>query len=512
MKKILTLSTLFGLLLGCSGSSPSNEDKTQSNDQSLQSQTTQSLSGTISGEIQIDGPSNGSDYFPEIGVPLNTGATQDWVKDLLPNSGTNCLSPEDVASCIEANITGASGGIGNWNGMRLIDGISGGDQNIFLSGGKENDTSTWNVGPGSVGSSKYDISQTYLASNANNLYFGMERSGNNGTTAFDFEFNQLPPASLPSCPQSPQIPCRSIGDVLFTFEMQGSGGSGSATPHYYTWNGTTYVEGSISGILSSINTSISTAGPPWGHVDSHGNWILGNIDRFTFAEAVAPLSLLPGVDLCGGQSFVQVRTRSSAVATSDLKDTSKVFQFFFNSISSSAILTPSCDGTLGYSALGLDINGNPIANPACSWTFSNGMTSNVCSGSLIVGPGEYSGTVEVTDPSAPACSSTSASNTVTLLNGLVVSLVPANETPACPMSSDAVTYNAVVSGGNGNYTFVWSDPTCTGSSCTIDPVDSQFCYDKALFVTVNDNSNLCPSVVSETETYNKITTITVSNN
>ncbi|HKQ51201.1 MAG TPA: hypothetical protein VJT74_02455 [Pyrinomonadaceae bacterium] len=83
--------------------------------------------------------------------------------------------------------TGAVGGKGHWNGVRIVDGIAQGDQDIFMTGGKENDTSTWNVGAGSVGSSKYDITQAYIANNQSTIFFGMERRGNNGTTAFDFE-------------------------------------------------------------------------------------------------------------------------------------------------------------------------------------------------------------------------------------------------------------------------------------------------------------------------------------
>ena len=47
------------------------------------------------------------------------------------------------------------------------------------------------------------------------LFFGMERRGNNGTTAFDFEFNQAPPN-----PAKPYIPVRTVGDVLFTFTVK----------------------------------------------------------------------------------------------------------------------------------------------------------------------------------------------------------------------------------------------------------------------------------------------------
>src|SRR5207302_8946619 len=116
----------------------------------------------------------------------------------------------------------------------VVDAIASSDQDSCVKGGKEDDTTTWDVAPGSVGSSKYDITQAYIANTRfataytanfptgfkNVLYFAMERRGNNGTTAFDFEFDQLPPISQ-------FVPNRTDGDVLFTFEMTGSGTSGS---------------------------------------------------------------------------------------------------------------------------------------------------------------------------------------------------------------------------------------------------------------------------------------------
>src|SRR6266404_9003337 len=154
----------------------------------------------------------------------------DWVKDSLPNLDAPSLI-DSIAVGIIPNVTGAPGGKGHWNGVRIVDGIDGNEQDIFLTGGKENDTSTWNIGPGSVGSAKYDITQAYLANNQESLFFGMERRGNNGTTAFDFEFNQL-------APKSTYVPTRTVGDVLFTFELMGSGNSGSAVNHFSVWNGT----------------------------------------------------------------------------------------------------------------------------------------------------------------------------------------------------------------------------------------------------------------------------------
>lgn len=472
-------------------------------------------SGNVAPEqIQIDGPLSGADLFASDGAPMNPGATIDWVADAAPNVGTGCLTPESLATCVEPGVTGAPHGSGHWNGVRIVDGLGSNDGNIFLTGGKENDVLTWNVGPGSVGSSKYDISQAYLASNKTTVYFGMERSGNNGTTAFDFEFNQLQPGALRTCPQLDTVPCRSVGDVLFTFEMQGSGGSGTATPHVYTWNGSKYVEGAATGIMSSINNSTTTKGAPWGHVDSHGNWVLGNMDRFTFAEAAAPISLLPGSNGCGGQAFVQVRTRSSAVATSDLKDTTKYFQFVYNSISATATLTPSCDGTLAYSANGVSADGTTLANPTCSWTFSDGSTTQSCVGTLSnLTPGTYSATVQVADAGSPECGTNVQVAAVDVLQGLSVSLHPESSSLTCPeMTTDAVTYAVSISGGDGDYVYSWSDPGCTGSTCTVDPSDASMCYEQSLTVSVADGSELCAPVTSETETYRKVTTVTASDN
>ena len=152
--------------------------------------------------------------------PSGAAGLVDWVKDDLPNTDTPSLT-NSVATGLIPDVTAAVGGRGHWHGCRIVDGIGSSDQDIFLTGGKENDLATWNIGPGSVGSSKYDITQAYLANNRDSLFFGMERRGNNGTTAFDFEFNQYGPN-----PATPLLPTRTIGEVLFTFELSGSGTSG----------------------------------------------------------------------------------------------------------------------------------------------------------------------------------------------------------------------------------------------------------------------------------------------
>ena len=288
----------------------------------------------------------------------------DWVKDSLANTDTDPDPNDNIAIGITPGVSGATGGTGHWNGVRIVDRVAQADQDIFLTGGKENDTSTWNVGPGSVGSAKYDITQAYLANNQQKLFFGMERRGNNGTTAFDFEFNQAAPVST-------YIPTRTIGDVLFTFEMQGSGGSGSAVPHYFTWSGSAYVEQTLpSGVAAMINDAAIDP-EPWGYVNDKGNWVLSpDIPRFQFAEATAPLSLLPGVNACGGSAYTQVRTRSSSTDNSDLKDTTKVFQFLFESLTVTAAKA-SASGT----DLTVTASASPTTLASYQWQKRTGASS-----------------------------------------------------------------------------------------------------------------------------------------
>jgi hypothetical protein len=358
--------------------------------------------GSLAIEIDQNANLHPASNFPSgyggNGAILNPGATVDWVQDNLNNVGTNCLS-NSVASCNEANVTAAVGGVGHWYGARIVDGIAGNDQDIFLNGGKENDVTTWNVGPGTVGSSKYDATQAYLANNNQTVFFGMERRGNNGTTAFDFEFNRLGT-------EGTYVPVRSVGDVLFTFEMQGSGGSGSAVAHVFRWDGSSYVEQTPlpAGLISSINTSVRPSAP-WGTVNSHGDWVLSDIDRFEFAEAAAPLSVL-NVNGCGGFAFVQVRTRSSSSPTSDLKDTTKIFRYVFGGPTARALLSTSCNQDFTYDGSTSTNSNGGTTGLSYSWVFTP-TTGVSLSGGGVTGPdsnGAYhstqiTGTVAVSLPS-----------------------------------------------------------------------------------------------------------------
>jgi hypothetical protein len=346
-------------------------------------------------------PVNGSDTTCKVNsLVKNSNATVDWVKDCtttytqaaLCNSVALGIAPLGSGAftngCTGGIPTGVAGGKGSWYGVRLVDGSDGQDQDIFIKGGKENSPEEWQVGPGSIGSSKYDFTQGYLANNNTTLFAAFERRGNNGTTAFDLEFNKIAPHVNPL---NASVPTRTAGDILLTFEAQGSGSSGSVTVHCFVWNAATnhYDEQDISnvaGILTSLNNNTTTKSEPWGHVNSQGNWTLENLERFTLAEVCVPLSLL-GVNgsACNISRFVQIRTRSSSTDTSDLKDATHIFPFSFGGPVARGSVTPgNCNQTFAFDASTSTNSAQGTTGLTYCWSFSTDkgtLTTGTCPGS-----------------------------------------------------------------------------------------------------------------------------------
>lgn len=453
------------------------------------------VSGNIHpGAIEID---NSANVHPGDGNAniKNSGATLDWVKDNLANTDTPSLI-DSIATGLDfaaPDQTAAPGGTGHWNGVRIVDGFGGGDQDIFLKGGKVNDEETWNIGAGTVGSSKFDATQMYIANNQTNIFFGMERNGNNGTTAFDFEFTQNPPISQ-------YVPDRSDGDILVSFELQGSGNaSGSVLTYIFEHNGTEYVplcdddpattgtgQGACpAGLFTSINGIEPTPAEPWGYVDG-GSWLLQpGFDLRMFAEAQVPLSLLPGVNTCGGSGFVQIRTRASSALGSDAKDTTKIFEYSFGGPTAVANITGSCDLPIAFSAAGSasstgdtsDTNGLTYA-----WTFQrldgadwvNVGSSTAKSGTFTpsVTPlaGRYRALLTVTQ--GTGCTDADTSNEVDARDALGAT---ASKTAAArPLTGSAdANFTVTMTGaaqnlftGDAAPTFQWQKKTGTGSAET----------------------------------------------
>ena len=447
--------------------------------------------GNISPDsIEIDNFANHQDNN---GVNIkNTGATIDWIKDTAangdPGNGTPALSGS-VANWIQEGLTGRVGGTGHWYGTRIVDSaatLAGNkDPDAFLSGGKVNDPDSWNIGAGVVGGPKFDASQAYLAANDDNIYFGMERMGNNGTTAFEFEFNQKPPKSMPGSPNDGYVPDRSTGDIIFAFELRGSGGeSGSVATFVLRYDAATpgysilcddIADGApacdslpapydnLGAPLSSINAEGALA-PPWGRRSSQGAWVSTAFERRLFAESQVPQGFLPDLDSCGGSFFVQLRTRASVTLNSDAKDTTKYFEFVFGDVSADGMLTNACGTSIHYDGSGSTApNGSTLTY---SWQFQKYDPENenadengwVDFGSPQSGetgdydPGEAGRfrailTVSVDGSSCEGITETEYVDVTTAVGG------SASLAAAC---DEMLLYHAEGTGGSGSYLFEWT--------------------------------------------------------
>jgi len=201
-----------------------------------------------------------------------------------------------------------------------------------------------------------------------------------------------------------------------------------------------------------------------------------------------------------------------ASGCTDTKTTAAVS--VFPPLSVTANLVGSCSSTFTYDAT---ITGGSAGTKGISWAFSGGGTTNPSSstsksGSVTVGTGgvNYSGTVTVTDVRSEDLTCT-ASNTAStpVYAPITVALNIKQSPPACPaMTSDAVTYEAVPSGGTGNYLYFWNGaPLCSGTQCVVDPLDSTFCYTQSLSVTVSDQAGICADATSLPRTYTKTTLV-----
>jgi hypothetical protein len=122
------------------------------------------------------------------------------------------------------NTTGNTDWANAPNRVRGDDLPSGGDDNSFGGGTKEDDPNV-NVVTGSIPPQKSDLTRFYLASefvsNSNFLYLAWERSNVLGSANMDFELNQKAQPDLTT--PGPKALVRTAGDILITFDFGGSG-------------------------------------------------------------------------------------------------------------------------------------------------------------------------------------------------------------------------------------------------------------------------------------------------
>jgi hypothetical protein len=260
---------------------------------------------------------------------------------------------------------------------------------IFGLGSKENDQSSWICTTGSA-PPKDDIVNEISINGAppvagetafrffpvsgvpkQFLYANWSRLSNNGDAHIDYEFNQADPSTNP-VPGCPQLPLRTPGDFLISYDAQNGGAIIGVSA--FTWNGTTFVPLSVGskGILwdAAVNTAPSIAGLTATGINLFGELALNVSD--TIGE-------IP----CNKILFVAMKTRASTSLSAELKDRTRIKPVNFT------ILNPAGANASGNAAAAqiqdklLGINqALPAATPAtctqgvCSSQSGIGSTSN----------------------------------------------------------------------------------------------------------------------------------------
>ncbi len=201
---------------------------------------------------------------------------------------------------------------------------------IFGLGSKENDQSSWVCTTGSA-PPKDDVVNEISINGASPvageiafrffpvsgvqkqfLYANWSRLSNNGDAHIDYEFNQADPSTNP-VPGCPQLPLRTPGDFLISFDTQNGGAIIGVSA--FTWSGTTFEPLSVGsrGILwdAAVNTAPSITGLTATGINLFGELALNVTD--TIGE-------IP----CTKILFVAMKTRASTSLSAELKDRTRI--------------------------------------------------------------------------------------------------------------------------------------------------------------------------------------------
>jgi hypothetical protein len=110
------------------------------------------------------------------------------------------------------------------------------------------------------------------------------------------------------------------------------------------------------------------------------------------------------------------------------------------------ILAISCDDrSVHYEVLNAEVDGEPVSNPGCKWTFADGSTASGCVGTHVVSfSGVQNATVVVTDPDSGAQSTITSGSTNVRDSAM---LVLTAEAPECGLS---FSYETTLTGGGGH--------------------------------------------------------------
>ncbi len=322
--------------------------------------------------------------------------------------------------------------------------------------------------------SKMDLTYVAAASNTQYAYFAVQRSDNSGDAGYYWIVTKLEPKLVPG----PSGPCSanqqqllydlSAGDVLLGGHFQPS----ASSPAIQVWkavanrtnvtaidalnfnDATLWAEQPNAASAVAVNAT-NTAPGAFGSngVNKTSLDANGNLKPWIFAELALPVNVFTGPSICGAEFFASVITRSSGSGgtSPDLKDLVGPMKFNFGSPTVTAKLTPTCTNSFGYELLTFTgIDGQPVQNPSCSWTFSNGAgTSATCSGTVTgLSPGSYTGTLEASD--ASGCKATVTTAAVNVYDALSATCTL---TPNCSLGFG---YTDGFSGGSGTVSYAWT--------------------------------------------------------
>jgi len=201
---------------------------------------------------------------------------------------------------------------------------------IFGQGSKENDQSTWVCTAGSA-PPKDDVVNEISINGApplageiafrffpvsgvqkQFLYANWSRLSNNGDAHIDYEFNQADPSTNP-VPSCPQMPVRTRGDFLISFDTVNGGAS--ITVSAFTWNGTTFAPLSVGSQGTLWDAAVNTAPSISGLTASGIN---------LFGELALNVSDTIGTIGCNKVLFVSMKTRASTSLSAEVKDRTRI--------------------------------------------------------------------------------------------------------------------------------------------------------------------------------------------
>src|SRR5438445_5222678 len=208
---------------------------------------------------------------------------------------------------------------------------TGSTDDIFGMGSKENDQSSWVCTGGSAPPKDDVINQIsvngtppiageiafrfFPVSGVQKqfLYANWSRLSNNGDAHIDYEFNQADPSTNPASPGCPQLPRRTPGDFLISFDTQNGGATIDVSA--FTWNGSAFMPLSVGSQGNLWDAAVNTAASITGLTATGTN---------LFGELALNVTDTIGEIPCNKVLSASYKPRASTSLSAEVKDRTKV--------------------------------------------------------------------------------------------------------------------------------------------------------------------------------------------